>query len=644
MRMRLRSLSIVFRGSREVINLESNLVAFHGETGSGKSSVLRIIDYCLGGDVPSGQVVRDEFLSASLELTLDTTLVLLERSPAHTPSSVRVTWQSSDESEGSMEFPLIAGERAVFSDDVFAFSDMVFHLLGVKPLYMTLRRASGPQSVRLSIRDLLWYCYLRQTEIDSNFYNLKTQGKDIKSRKAFEFIVGYYTELLSDLEHRRAEVEGQMRANRDSAEKLSALLRELGYGDKQEIEAELSVLEQRLEDATTRYASVRSDMREQTHPLDALRAESLKLTRAIDHEADALVDLERLSNDNSALRADLITMKFKLARKTVAQEILAGVAYSVCPACGRTLPHRAAQGVCALCGQDETASTEADSAEALSADLDERIGELDESIARMSDQLSRQRIRIRGLEESRAEVDQRLSEELEFYASRGVAEMKQAEYERAKLVERVRHLRESLRLPETVVQILGKNADLELEKQSLTGRMDIESAKLESSDTFIQEIEVAYKHALLAVRFPDFHESDEIHLNRRSWIPEIWPAGDNGRAWSYFEEASSGKRALLNVCYALAVHAVGELRALQLPSLLMIDSPARHIDKDVDETMFNAFYEHLYKTIEEGFSETQVIIVENSLVAPPAGIELIQRRMTREDPSCPPLIPYRLQE
>ena len=99
----------------------------------------------------------------------------------------------------------------------------------------------------------------------------------------------------------------------------------------------------------------------------------------------------------------------------------------------------------------------------------------------------------------------------------------------------------------------------------------------------------------------------------------------------------------MSVCYALAIHSVADTRGLQVPSILMIDSPARHIDREVDQQMFDAFYEHLYRTIRDRFSETQVIIVENSFVQPPEGIAYLDRKLTRKDPAHPPLVPYRLQ-
>lgn len=46
--IRLKSIAIQFRQSREVLDLDSQVIYFYGGISTGKSSVVRLIDYCLG--------------------------------------------------------------------------------------------------------------------------------------------------------------------------------------------------------------------------------------------------------------------------------------------------------------------------------------------------------------------------------------------------------------------------------------------------------------------------------------------------------------------------------------------------------------------------------------------------------------------
>jgi predicted ATPase len=50
---RLSSLALQFRRSLEIIDLSASITFFHGRISSGKSTILHMIDACLGGKFPS---------------------------------------------------------------------------------------------------------------------------------------------------------------------------------------------------------------------------------------------------------------------------------------------------------------------------------------------------------------------------------------------------------------------------------------------------------------------------------------------------------------------------------------------------------------------------------------------------------------
>ena len=51
---RLRRMALQFRQSREEIDLDHHVVIFHGKISSGKSTIAKMIDACLGGKLPLG--------------------------------------------------------------------------------------------------------------------------------------------------------------------------------------------------------------------------------------------------------------------------------------------------------------------------------------------------------------------------------------------------------------------------------------------------------------------------------------------------------------------------------------------------------------------------------------------------------------
>jgi hypothetical protein len=167
-----------------------------------------------------------------------------------------------------------------------------------------------------------------------------------------------------------------------------------------------------------------------------------------------------------------------------------------------------------------------------------------------------------------------------------------------------------------------------------------ERAGLTSAGDIIREIQDAYHDALLNVGVPGVREDDTGSIDHQSWIPSILEHGNEELSWNFFNTGSGGKKTLLNVCYAIAIHRVAAKRQLPLPSFLIIDTPMKNISEDVNKDIFEAFYHYLYSLIQGDLSATQIIIIDKEYIAPPKGIDLKERMMTPDQEAHPPLIRY----
>src|SRR6185436_19364840 len=97
--------------------------------------------------------------------------------------------------------PLSAQAAPLVEPGVFSLSDLVFHLCGVTPIKVR-QRHRDPDSplIRLSIRDIWWYCYLDQLHLDSSFFHLEDPFRGRKSQDAMRFFTGLHSERLSQLD------------------------------------------------------------------------------------------------------------------------------------------------------------------------------------------------------------------------------------------------------------------------------------------------------------------------------------------------------------------------------------------------------------------------------------------------------------
>jgi hypothetical protein len=273
MRIRLNTLQLQFRKQTELIDLTAQITFFHGPISSGKSSIARLIDYCLGGNLHATLALTQELVAATLDLSVGGYRVLLEREGLES-SAVRATWSNAEGMTGAVLAPLHAGEEPVWSQDVYNLSDLLFHLAGVSPMKVRRsKRDPDSQLVRLSFRDLMWYCYLDQDHLDSSFFNLEDDSRRYKSRDVMRFIVGFYTERMSNLERELEDVVNSRIAKEEAAKQIRLFLRDLDFGTPVELGAEISKAESELEGARVQLVSLRQDHQHgtSTHFVDDLR-------------------------------------------------------------------------------------------------------------------------------------------------------------------------------------------------------------------------------------------------------------------------------------------------------------------------------------------------------------------------------------
>ena len=138
--------------------------------------------------------MQSEFVSATLHLSLHRGDLSIER-PRDSDHVIAQWGEGDDAYQVSLPARAAAGE-VVPGTGVEHLSDLLFWLSGVKPPRVRKSKAKDDsETTRLSMRDLLWYCYLDQDEIDSSFFHLEDSAAFYmrnKSRDVLRFVVGFH--------------------------------------------------------------------------------------------------------------------------------------------------------------------------------------------------------------------------------------------------------------------------------------------------------------------------------------------------------------------------------------------------------------------------------------------------------------------
>jgi len=618
MKIKFEKLILHCRQSLEILDLSHQISYFHGQISAGKSSIVRLIDYCLGGDLERTRAISQELVSIQLITKISDFEVLFERDVKNS-TYVQVTWKDLNNKSATVLAPLQAAKTPIWGSDVYNLSDLIFNLSGHKPIKVRKSKLNQESElVRLSFRDIMWYCYLEQDNLDSSFYNLMDPMRRLKSRDAMRFVTGYYTEKMNDLEIQLDGLKTNRAAKIEAAQQIRSFLAEFGYSKVADVNEEILQIDSELELSKKELMAIRSNHNSSTHFADVLRQNLRELGEKLNLEKITLFDLDERINEQEALKAELISSKFKLARVETAQNLLEGVNFQICPVCGlkvnQELHHNS--DVCYLCGQKTEQPSEVitEQSEVIRKDLNARIIDLEESINRHKVALKKQKNIVNLVQNEKEKLDQRLSVELAIYDSSYLSAARELEQRVATLEERKRNLEKMVKMPEAIIKIEKEASEILSEMDIVKREMQEEKGNLSDADSKINEIEFAYIEAIRRVGVPGIMETDRVGIDRQSWIPKIFsPDGDS---YDFYNAGSGGKKTLLNVCYAIAVHRVAARYNLPIPSFLMIDTPMKNIGEDVNADIFKSFYRYLYELAISDLSNTQFIVIDKEYFPP----------------------------
>jgi len=641
MKIKLRYLSVHTRRTTERIDFSEVVTFLHGPVSTGKSTVARLVDYCLGGSLERTPAIQQEFVAAELSLVLGNYDCTIERTADDT-HSVRLTWSGTGDDIGSVNAPLNPQIEPLIDAEVFNLSDLIFHLSGVSPIKVRKRNQDHDSPlIRLSFRDIWWYCYLDQMQLDSSFFRLEDPFRGRKSQDAMRFFTGLHSERLSQLEAELMSTIDEQRAKREAVRQIRSFMDRFELGSELDMVGQLQAAEQELVEAERKCNELEHTRSARMHPTEALRDTLRRLSTDMENIRQAIADSEEGIAQQRALRAELITAKTKAERVDQAGRVLEGVHYQRCPECGTNISERPRNDeLCCLCGSIKSDEPNLNplELEALRRDLNERIDQIGENITRREREHHRMLKQLAQAQEYKASLDKQLQEELARYDSAFVESIRGVEREIATLVERIKSLKQLQQMPQAV------NA-LEEEAGALQGKIDHirtsvsqERERLRDADANIAAIATKFKRIMLSVSFPGVSEDDEVIIDPRNWRVSVI---HRNQKWTFWDTGSGGKKTLFNVCYALAIHEVALDLGMPVPDVLIIDSPTKNISEDENPELVRSLYAEIYRLTrnQEGRS-MQFLLIDSELVEPDTELPGFMERRMAGEPDAPSLIPY----
>lgn len=643
MEMKLSQLVLLCKQGEERVPFCSKLSFFHGEMSTGKSTVVEMVNYCLGASLVKTPAVTSEVVGVQLLLQAGDTEILIERS-IHANSRVAVTWKRAEQ-QRLETLPLKADPEPIVGDDIYNLSDFLLRAMDVPLLKVHRSKADAESDMhRVGFRDFYKFVYLDQDELDSNFFMLETPIRQEKSKDVLRYVLGLHSDQLTELEIKLSDLRQKQRGIRESAKQIDNFLSHYGFNSEEKITEEIKKLDAASAEVEQSLRVLTPTNTPQSFVSEETRDQLLWLTRAIEDKQSAIRDTDEQIRDQQSLSAELLSLKLKVARSSVASRVLEGAEFQLCPACGSQLERPDDPNHCRLCHSDVKQPTKAPELDAavVERDLIDRIEDLDRSAKRLKRSLDRHAAELTELTERRVILQRNMDAAKSSGESQYMQRVRALESKRGGLIERRSFLNRVIAMPNEL-EARRQEADKMSEEIAKVERLiEKEQEKFSAGRANVAELEENFLRIMRAIHFPGIDDKDSVHINTKTWMPYILPGGNEERAWTFSDGGSGGKKVLFKICFALALHLTAANRNLSLPKLLIIDSTMKNITPDINPDVVAHFYKEMYRLLAEELTEWQCVLVDQTYFAPDAayGLKVTHRMMKKDDSQHPRLISY----
>jgi uncharacterized Zn finger protein (UPF0148 family) len=640
----LKFLELHFRKSVETIEFD-HVNFFWGKIGAGKSSIARLVDYCLGAEINLTPALQLEFVQAVLSLEVEGRRVTIYRE--RESGNVVATWQEGEESLEVLVPARKAVGIAVPGTSIEVLSDLFFHLAGLPaPLVRKGRRTAEPSMVRLSLRDMFRFCYIDQDEIDSDFFRLDLEGdwvRRAKSVDAMRFILGYHQDQVAALEADLQALHEQKMGARAAAEALTKVLEESGFSNPAEIDARIEALNAQRDRVREAASAARQQGGSRGHAVDSLREKGRSLSADLQGLEDMLQAVQERGDDTERHLNELRMLSVRFSRTKSARTLLAAVDFTECPRCTQALPARA-EGLCPVCGQEEHEQPhEHLSNEVVEADLKARLTELQETLHGLKQQEKRIYRQLDRIKVEKGLVDQSLNERMRDYDSAFLSQALEFERQATALEQQAGSLISYRKLPERLSELLSTADTLHGQESELRAKLAREREKAFKDRSNLEDLQTLFLDCLVRSSFPGLNASYKVTIDPKTLVPEVAPTDAADFAVTSFANmGSGGMKSIFKACYALAIHRLAAKTGAALPTLVMLDSAMKNVSERENRELFQAFYSMVYELAADELKNTQFILIDKELFPVPEGTDVAirSRHMAPGSREDPPLVPY----
>lgn len=329
----------------------SGVNIIRGKNSSGKSTIMNLLYFALGGDYSSWSQVALQCRTVVVELSINKVIVTLKRTISDAtmrPMSVflgDIEEALKNTEDGWKQYPYRTG------DNTFSFSRVLFDMLG----YPEVRSDAGDTNI--TMHQILRLMFIDQESPTDSLFRFDRFDQPLTREAVSELLLGIYDnelykyrlkekDLAAEKKDKEAEYKGLRRLYQDATDNIDLPKIDKKINDSEnylsKLEQELTEKSQQTHYPVTRKKSV--DFVEKVAYLNKLKQEILELKSKAQESDDDITDsklfIESLKNKLEQISDSILT-----------RQSLGELPLTHCPQCLSPLQLKVEDGLCTLCHQ-----------------------------------------------------------------------------------------------------------------------------------------------------------------------------------------------------------------------------------------------------------------------------------------------------
>ncbi|MEE5097576.1 hypothetical protein V2K00_24895 [Pseudomonas alliivorans] len=592
----------------------------YGDADTGKSSILRLVYYLLGGkEIKLDKEITSSVKYATLELHINGTPYCISRDIFNVSKDIDVYF--CEFSKISESFPQQYKSSVTKGDEKNkSLSDFLLEALE----FPSVRLKQSPtkdssETARLSFLDLFKFMYLDQDDVgSSNMLNIGNYILETKNREILKYIFNVLDSSISELEVEISKISHDKTELINQYSAISSFLKQTEFKDtevlddeitnldlvKTELKTQISDLNRRMTSDNTLYQGLK----------DALNTIILKIEEQEDTKKTKVRNIERFTRLLNDYENDIERIKAGVsAREIIGRDILE---QTNCPICENSIKIQNLSEKFDI-PEDTRLISELTSITRRTKDLKQLISENRTDLGTANNLLS---VLYEEKDKAREMIDDELKNSISPYLAERdaiVAELAQLDERRGKAVH-------SLRVRNTQTGIADHIGRLAGSIENLKIKLDELKKSSPSLDEVIKDLGIDLNDFIKEVKIKNHYG---VGIDNKTFFPVV-------RGTEYRKINSGGLRTIVSIGYLTSILAQKLRKDTNIPGLLMIDTVGKFLGKTpessesnqlinlneadgvADPEKYRNLFEALIKTVEK-FDEKnklcQIILVDNDI-------------------------------